>query len=217
MSIGEDGNFHLRNKLNNKPIRVRLNNAHNFSNYSSIYYKFLCDLQNEDKWNNISLDFKNSLEKIFNYIPRIYFEEAIIYRETWILREKEISEFIQSEDQISNFHFIRIKLKLPRLIVLKEYDNELLYDLSNLLSIRNFLKEIRNKKEVILVEYLNGQTINNESNLNSRNSYSTELIFSVINSVNFKEQITKNVFDLKLRHPQYFLKFILQDQYYIGF
>ncbi|WP_336958869.1 lantibiotic dehydratase family protein [Chryseobacterium contaminans] len=142
----------LRSKKLNKIIKPVLSTAHNYRLSDLSVYRFLCDLQFQDT-RIISFPFDWDLP----YTPRIRYKNVIISLATWIIRTEELEHIFTEEDEDLLLLAIR-KWKdgnhIPDLFLLCIGDNELLIESGKAEHIKMFLKEIKNKKTVKIVEFL---------------------------------------------------------------
>jgi thiopeptide-type bacteriocin biosynthesis protein len=153
----------------------------------------------------ISFDWMD-LQKMFTYFPRVQVGEHIILSpETWRLKNKELNIVIkESNDEqiisvISNW---RKKHQIPEKVIIIEGDNELLIDLTNVLSIKTMLLYVKNKPNFIISEFIfdpeNPLLRNNKNEI-----YTNEIIRSLHRTgtvpskelsplVNFKKNIKRS-------------------------
>lgn len=148
----KEGKIILRSKRLNKQIIPRLSSAHNF-HYGMIVYRFLCDLQFQTDWINLSWNWGKLSESPF--LPRITYKHIILSRARWNIDKRFVKD-LDGHDNKSKIQQLQEKFELPNLILMTQGDNELLLDLRNPVASAIMIKELH-KGNVILHEYLFGQ------------------------------------------------------------
>lgn len=143
-----NGELFLRSKKLNKRIIPIVSNAHKYDFDTQPIYKFLCDLQyqNRKSFYNFSWD---NLRQILNHFPRVRYKNTILSLELWILNKNEIEEICKSIDSMDEF---RCKRKIPRYVYLADGDNTLFVDFESQKSMKAFISTIKNKNEIVLKE-----------------------------------------------------------------
>ena len=171
----------LRSKKLNKEIIPRLSNAHNFSQNSLPLYNFLCDLQTQNLQSNFDLGWLNvAPQTIFS--PRLIYKKVIISLATWRLNKEDflVLTTCKSDVLILTIQKFCVKWKLPKRFVLADYDNELLVNIENLLSVQIWIDSIKNRDKIELKEFI----YKNEKSIiknNSSQGYTNQFIASFIN------------------------------------
>ncbi|MEA5402900.1 lantibiotic dehydratase [Arcicella sp. DC2W] len=149
-------NVFLRSKKLNKIIIPRLTNAHNFGHNSLPIYNFLCDLQTQHSRGGVSFNW-GALENNYNFLPRVNYKQSIISPAKWILRKDTFEHLLKIEDNeqlMKGVQDWKSEWKMPNIIQLVDFDNELLVDLQNILSTKTFLNTIKKRDFVQLTEFL---------------------------------------------------------------
>ena len=144
----------LRSKRLNKEVIPRLSNAHNYSQNSLPLYNFLCDIQNQNIQQNFNLGWKNfGFNSVFS--PRLTYKNVVLELASWSFKRGDLKEIIdnKSDNLIENFLQFRTKLNLPKLFVLADFDNELLVNSDNILSLKTFIDAIKNREKIELKEF----------------------------------------------------------------
>ncbi|MEA5258866.1 lantibiotic dehydratase [Arcicella aquatica] len=145
----------LISKRLNKEVIPRLSNAHSYSlNALPIYY-FLCDLQAQ----NIPVSFNISLKNVVpnaKFLPRITFKNIIVESATWKFDKEDYQELINcsTDNLLASIKDFSQKWGIPNRFVLADFDNELLVNTDNLLSVQTWLDTIKNRKDIELKEFL---------------------------------------------------------------
>jgi len=145
----KEGKVILRSKRLNKQIIPRLSSAHNF-HYGMVVYRFLCDLQFQSDWLDLSWDWGNLSERPF--LPRVSYKHIILSRAKWNI-DKIAFSTLDGQDNKSKVMKLKEKFGLPDLVLMTQGDNELLLDLRSPIGSEIMLKELR-KRDVVLHEYL---------------------------------------------------------------
>jgi lantibiotic biosynthesis protein len=144
----------LRSKRLNKEIIPRLSNAHNFSQNSLPLYNFLCDLQYQGFQRNFDLGW-SSIAPNTVFSPRLRYKNVILSLASWQFKKELFSELIVCESGIllKNLQTFCQEWKIPKAFVLADFDNELLVNTENLLSVQIFIDAIKNRDKIELKEF----------------------------------------------------------------
>jgi class I lanthipeptide synthase len=137
----------LRSRRLGCEVIPRLTSAHNYGLHSLGIYRFLCELQRQgtvgDLWWNWGP--LNALP----FLPRVCRGRAVLARARWNLDRSELERISEGAE---TFHEWRREVGLPRWIVLADYDNELVTDLDNALSVEALLHHLHGREQATLVE-----------------------------------------------------------------
>jgi lantibiotic biosynthesis protein len=144
----------LRSKRLNKEIIPRLSNAHNFSQNSLPLYNFLCDLQFQNIQRNFDLGWSSIAPQAI-FTPRLRYKNAILSLATWHFKKEYFSELIacESDSLLLEINTFCQEWKIPNRFVLADFDNELLVNIDNLLSVQIFVDAIKNRDKIELKEF----------------------------------------------------------------
>lgn len=142
----------LRSRKWNKRIIPRLSNAHNYANSSIAVYKFLASLQHQGK-SGFEINW-GSLAQHKRFLPRISYKHFILHRATWFLRESDIQDIMQADDQLAALRRFLSRWDVAKFVCFCEGDNELFIDTENDTYLQVLLKEMRGCNTVKLVEWL---------------------------------------------------------------
>lgn len=193
----QNNEIKLFSKRLNKRIIPRLTTAHNFGYNSLPVYKFLCDLQSQGiaypnvwNWGHLS---------ILKHLPRVIYKNLILQKAIWKIEEKEIADLPGEDGQhVEYFKTFCSKLKMPRRVMYKEGDNELLIDFTEAWGIQLFLHYLKRHKNITLEEFLfteDNCVVYDEQG----NPFTNELIIPVYEEVKATEPIVpvkeNNLFD----------------------
>lgn len=150
------GKLHIRSLRLNKEIIPRLTTAYNYNRNSTPVYKFLCDMQCKDLRSGLFFDW-GILEKYLSYRPRVCYRNTILSLAEWNVEIKDIKCFFNMEENdtlIKEILLWRRNIKMPRLVLLVEGDNELFIDWENMLIIRSLFMLIKKSKYVKFREFI---------------------------------------------------------------
>ena len=170
----KNGKLFLRSKKHNKEVIPHLTNAHNYSNNSLPIYHFLCDYSNQKIRTSLFLDW-GGLSKIYDFLPRVEYENIILSKAQWKINSEQIKIFnsiILSENVEHLFQKIEEwrKLKqIPQWIQWVQGDNTLAVNLQNFDLVQMFFSSVKNEKEIIIEEFL----------INDKSDYVHQFVFSL--------------------------------------
>lgn len=149
----------LRSKKHNKEVKPYLTNAHNYSANSLPLYHFLCDFGSQNLRPGLNFDW-GGLAHIYDFLPRVEYENIILSKARWKIYSDEMKGFFlllkngETEllnERMEDFRNIR---QIPQWIQLVYGDNTLVINLKNPEMLTMFLSSIKNKKEIIIEEFL---------------------------------------------------------------
>jgi len=146
----------LRSLKMNKEILPRLGTAHNYSFNALPIYKFLCDLQTQNLSSSLSFSW-GPISNEYEFLPRVEYENLILFPATWNLEVKEflyIYENNESESLMSSIDIWRKDKGLPRLLLLADGDNKLLFNFNDLFNINTFHSLVKRRKVIKFEEFL---------------------------------------------------------------
>ncbi len=150
----KNNQLYLRSKRLNKQIIPRLGNAHNYSFNALPVYQFLCDFQTQNQRGGLFFDWGN-LTTEFSFLPRVEIENVIISLATWQLKKEQFQELLDKKEPILILSKKwQEKWQLPDLVLLADGDNELLINLTDELSLKMFVAEIKKRPTITLKEFL---------------------------------------------------------------
>lgn len=168
------GKLFLRSKKHNKEVIPHLTNAHNYSNNSLPIYHFLCDYSNQKIRTSLFFDW-GGLSKIYDFLPRVEYENIILSKAQWKINSEQIKIFnsiILSENIEYLFQKIEEWRKLnqiPQWIQWVQGDNTLAVNLQNFDLVLMFFSSVKNEKEIIIEEFL----------CNDKSDYVHQFVFSL--------------------------------------
>lgn len=175
------GKLYLRSKRLNKEILPCLTTAHNYSLSSLPLYRFLCDIQYQNKQISLMPNTNFLFDKL-SYVPRIRYKNTILSRAMWNVNVKEIEFLISIKDDqyfLDDVKKWRCKRKIPRYSLFSDGDSELFIDWENITSIRSFFSVLKTTAKFRLMEFLyddNNYVIRDGNG----NGYMNEFIISML-------------------------------------
>lgn len=148
----------LRSRRLGKQVIPRLSTAHNYSGNALPVYRFLCDLQLQDKRGGMSFHW-GALNAQCRFFPRVTYKNTVLYLAKWRFLQKDIQPLLnlQGKDLQEALHRFRLQWKLPVQVVLADGDNELLIDLTHAATASVWLDTVKNRPRFELREFLNDQ------------------------------------------------------------
>lgn len=150
----KNNQLYLRSKRLNKQIIPRLGNAHNYSFNALPVYQFLCDFQTQNQRGGLFFDWGNLTTEFF-FLPRVEIENVIISSATWQLKKEQFQELLGIKESILILaKKWQEKWQMPGLVLLADGDNELLINLTDELSLKMFVAEIKKRPSITLKEFL---------------------------------------------------------------
>jgi class I lanthipeptide synthase len=137
----------LRSRRLGCEVLPRLTSAHNYGLHSLGVYRFLCELQRQGTVENLGWDWGplNGLP----FLPRVCSGRILLARARWNLNRRELERLSSGAESVGDW---RREVGLPRWIALADYDNELVTDLDNALSLQALLHHLRSREQATLVE-----------------------------------------------------------------
>ena len=148
----------LHSRRLGKEIIPRLSTAHNYTSNALPVYRFLCDLQSQDKRAALGFDW-GPLEEQYYFLPRITYKHTILQLATWCFRQQHIQHLLSLEgtalqEALGRF---REQWRLPQYLVLADGDNELLVDLNNNLMVSAWLETVKQRRRFTMREFIHRQ------------------------------------------------------------
>ena len=118
-------------------------------------YNFLCDLQTQNLQNNFDLSWSSVAPRAVFY-PQMTYKNAVISLATWHFENNDFMELIacESGDLMCKIKAFRKRWSLPERFVLADFDNELLVNTNNILSIQIWIDSIKNRDKIEVKEFL---------------------------------------------------------------
>ncbi len=130
----------------------RLTSAHNWAYERASVYRFLCELQTQNRLPGVSWNW-GALESA-PFLPRVTFGRLVLTQARWLIGKEELQKLSATSTQ-ARFQAVqqwRAARKLPRYVVLADADNTLPVDLENTLSVDAFIHITKERGNAILRE-----------------------------------------------------------------
>jgi thiopeptide-type bacteriocin biosynthesis protein len=152
----QDSQVVLRSAHLGRRVLPRLTSAHNFNTRSLEIYRFLGALQEQDLVGTLWWRW-GPLESA-PFLPRLVTGRLILARAQWRVSGDELHALAaaRSAERYRTVQAWRARRRLPRWVLLVDYDNELPIDLDNVLSIESFVELAKDRPEATLAEMLPG-------------------------------------------------------------
>src|SRR5690606_24114575 len=116
-------------------------------------YKFLCDLQGQNKafagvWDWGSL-------RNLKHLPRVIYKNLILHKASWKITAKDLDELPKEKKEWHKFFETFQKTnKIPNKVVLKQGDNELLIDFKEQIGLELFIEYVKKNNQIQIEEFL---------------------------------------------------------------
>jgi thiopeptide-type bacteriocin biosynthesis protein len=151
----ENNKVMLYSEKHRKTVIPLLTSAYNHSIDKLPLFRFLADLSYQYGRHALSLDLRQFFPRL-SYYPRVEYKQSILHLATWVLSEKQIKSLVQQEEAllIAAIKKLAGELYLPPVFSLAEGDQHLVFFRERSADMLFFWACIRQKKEVILKEYL---------------------------------------------------------------
>jgi len=143
----------LRSRSRECEVIPRLSSAHSFSDQRNVkLYRFLCMLQVQDCLGGLRWDWGPLAAS--GWLPRVRFKRLILSRQTWLIRRLDAAflEERKTGRRIEMLRAWRKTARVPRLISISEFDNEILIDLENPLVVDVFCALLKSREATVLLE-----------------------------------------------------------------
>ena len=145
----------LRSRRLGKEIVPRLTTAHNFDDADAGLYRFLCSLQTQD---GRALNWTWGALSGSPFLPRVQSANVVLAPASWRLSEEDLEPLAKGA-WFRWAQALRTRLRLPRFVLLADYDNRLPVDLDNILSVEAACQLMKERKEAQLLEALPGDVV----------------------------------------------------------
>jgi thiopeptide-type bacteriocin biosynthesis protein len=150
-----------------KVIIPRLSSAYNYNRNNLAVFRMLCDLQYQGLQGNYSLDLEQYFPGMAQY-PRVTYKQTILCPALWHLSAQDLKELksLTEDKAITRFKMIQEKLKLPAIVGLSKFDQQLVFNTEKPKEVSFLLECLKGMDNAILQEFFFpvGSVINNEGN-----------------------------------------------------
>lgn len=146
----------LRSVSLDQEIIPRLSTAHNYANNALPVYQFLGDMQKQ-YFDKQRFEFSwGAIGNHFKFLPRAEYKGVILKRARWALDKADFSQLLDEPgpgymQRVSEW---RRQLQMPERVVLSDFDNELLVDLNDPMSLSALAGAIKKRASIVLEEFL---------------------------------------------------------------
>lgn len=150
----EAGRVMLHSEKHKKIVIPRLTSAYNHSLNKLPLFRFLADLPYQYGRSDLGFNLRQLFPNLHFY-PRVEYANIILSLATWILPEGQLSGLQALPEQaVDSFKQLARSINLPALFSLADGDQELVFDWRRETEILFFCSSIRERKEVVLKEFL---------------------------------------------------------------
>ncbi len=151
VSVSASGDVILRSKRLNKRVFPRLTNAHNFAEGLPVY-RFLCELAYQYDYHYLGWEWGHLASHTF--LPRVEYKHWILSRATWNI-DKKMAVSIVGSDLLAagEWRVLRTAFNIPRFVLLRQGDSELLIDGDSDFAVEIVSDAIRKFDKVTLTEF----------------------------------------------------------------
>ena len=152
-----DDRFVLRSRRLGCRIVPRLTSAHNFTALTLNIYRFLCLLQSDGRLHGCAWNW-GALASL-PFLPRVTYGRLVFSRATWRVTREDIRLLTHATPGAAQYDEVqrwRTERRLPRWVVLTDYDNTLPVDLDNALAIATLIQLLKDRESATLTEMYPG-------------------------------------------------------------
>jgi thiopeptide-type bacteriocin biosynthesis protein len=144
----------LESKSLQKIIIPRLSSAYNYSRNDLALYRILCDLQYQGLQGNYSFDMEQFFPGMAHY-PRVVFKQTILCPAIWHISDQNLKELKSAsiQESFNKFKLIKEKLKLPSVIALSMFDQQLVFNIDREEEVIFLIDCLKNMDRVAFHEY----------------------------------------------------------------
>jgi hypothetical protein len=146
----------LRSQRLDKEVLPRLSTAHNYFSTSLPVYRFLCDLQTQNKKRGFGFSwglFANN----FEFLPRVTYKNLILSPAFWNIKTRNLGNILMIENEkklLSGFKKWQKQTGIPYQVILVDGDTEMFLNFESILCLKMFWSMIKNRENFTLKEFL---------------------------------------------------------------
>ncbi len=143
----------LRSASLGREVIPRLTSAHDFTQRSVGLYRFLCTHQHQQGGGGLVWYWGQF--QAARFLPRVVCGRVVLSRAAWLLDSNDV-KLLAERNRLGTFELVqdwRRKRQIPRLVLFADFDNELLVDLDNIVSIEAFVPLAKEQRGARLVEF----------------------------------------------------------------
>ncbi len=148
-----DGRLILRSRQLDCEVLPRLTCAHNWRRESSPLYNFLCEMQEQNL--AVDLGWRWGAMESAPFLPRVTYGRLVLAKARWLFQQSDF-DFLKQAQDAELFRLMRrwrMNHKLPRWVVLSDFDNTLPLDLENILCLESFARLVKGRESIVLQEF----------------------------------------------------------------
>ncbi|WP_256006826.1 lantibiotic dehydratase [Pedobacter deserti] len=142
----------LRSKRLNRTVIPRLASAYNYRLSNLSIFRFLADLQHQGLRSYLHFDPEHVVPGL-SFYPRIVFNNVILSPAKWILNDRLLGTFTDTENGRAEFRKIAQNNGMSKLFAMNSGDQFLVFDLGCDLSLSYFFRLIGGQRKIVLQEY----------------------------------------------------------------
>jgi thiopeptide-type bacteriocin biosynthesis protein len=155
----------LESQAQQKVIIPRLTSAYNYSRNNLAIFRLLCDLQYQGLQGSYAFSLTNYFPGMA-YYPRVVYKQTILSPATWHLSTQDLKELqrLSRNDSIAKFRSIIEQHKLPNILALSKFDQQLVFNIDNEAEIIFLVDCLKGGEQAVLQEFFlpNDQTVQTE-------------------------------------------------------
>lgn len=195
LSVTPFGEIILRSKRLNRRIIPRMATAHNYARNAQPIYHFLCELQSQNIKAGLSMGWGQT-GITYPFRPRIKYGNVVLARATWLFDKDDLTFFKKKkqEELLAAVKEWQHKWRVPDRIFLVDGDNELFIDLGNVAMVRLLADEIKDVKQVTLVEdvFVENSFLTDDDNQTFTNEFIASFVRKPVNATPGKSTMQAN-------------------------
>lgn len=148
-----EGKVVVWSKKLGKRVIPMLTNAHNYHRETTPVYQFLSEISYQNTLPSLFID-RAETTIVGNYVPRIQYENVVLYPATWRFDASELAELTNAMEELTPALLEKFKTKwnLPRKTALVDGGSNVLVDWTSTVSVYYFLKTVLNKRGIVFLE-----------------------------------------------------------------
>lgn len=176
-----DNKFLLRKQHDNRRIIPIMSCAHNIHKYDSLgIYRFLILLSFQQ---NTPFRFDwGVLKEGFSFLPRVKYKNFILSKAIWRIEKRDIEDLLKAKrnNLLECMKIFINSFNIPNEFVVKEYDNFVYIDSSNILLVNVFINTVKNKDWFIIEESIFSEEKSIVSDIDGK-YYTNQFIINITN------------------------------------
>lgn len=144
----------LESRRLKKVVVPRLTSAYNYVRNNLAPFRFLCDLQYQGLQSNYSFDLETYFPGMAFY-PRVVYKQTILSAAVWHLTPEDLKSVKGTSDKgtVAKFYMLMEKLKLPAVVALSKFDQQLVFNLNREDDVAFLLDCLNGMDKAVLQEF----------------------------------------------------------------